>query len=270
LRSAGIESAELDVRVLLAHAIGWEPARLFAAAHEAVDGTAHSRFSDAIARRAAGEPVARIVGKKEFWSRAFSVSPDVLVPRPETETLVEAALRALPRRDAVLRVLDLGVGSGALLAALLLEFPRAQGVGIDRSLGALKMARVNLGSLGLAERAEFVLGDWASAVGAVFDLIVTNPPYVRTEDVSELSRDVREHDPVIALDGGVDGLSAYRAIVPDLQRLLAPEGVAVVELGAGQEGEVAALARSAHLLVNESACYDLSGHPRALVVRSAG
>jgi release factor glutamine methyltransferase len=268
LRSAGIESAELDVRVLLAHALQWEPARVLAASEEPVGAKARSRFADAVARRAAGEPVARIVGVKEFWSRVFSVSPDVLVPRPETETVVEAALQALPNRDAALRVLDLGVGSGALLAAVLLELPQAHGVGVDRSAGALKIARANFEALGLGLRASLVLGDWSAALGAAFDLVVANPPYVTSGEIAALSREVREHDPVQALDGGVDGLAAYRAIVPELARLLVPGGVAILELGAGQEGEVAALARRAHLLVNEPARCDLSGRPRALVVRA--
>ena len=267
LRSAGIENAELDVRVLLAHALQWEPARVLAASEEPVGPAARSRFADAVERRAAGEPVARIVGVKEFWSRVFSVSPDVLVPRPETETVVEAALQALPDRDAALRVLDLGVGSGALLAAVLLELPQAHGVGVDRSAGALKIARTNFEALGLGSRASLVLGDWSAALGAAFDLVVANPPYVTSGEIAALSREVREHDPVQALDGGVDGLAAYRAIVPELARLLVPGGVAILELGAGQEGEVAALARSAHLLVNEPARCDLSGRPRALVVR---
>jgi release factor glutamine methyltransferase len=152
LRSAGIENAELDARVLITHALGWDPAR-FLAAEETVEDAGRLRLEELVARRLAGEPVARIVGKKEFWSRAFALSPDVLVPRPETETLVEAALSVLPSRTAVWRILDLGVGSGALLAALLLELPQATGVGVDRSPGAISIARENLQALGLGTRA---------------------------------------------------------------------------------------------------------------------
>jgi release factor glutamine methyltransferase len=269
LQSAGIESADLDARVLVSHALGWDPARVLAA-DETVDAACRSRLEAWVSRRLAGEPVARIVGKKEFWSRAFALSPDVLVPRPETETVVEAALSALPDRNSALRILDLGVGSGALLAALLLELPRASGVGVDRSAGAIHTTRENLRALGLDARASLVLGDWAAGLAGPFDLVVTNPPYVATGDIAALPREVREHDPISALDGGVDGLAAYREIVSQLPRLLAAGGVAVLELGIGQEAQVAALARSAHLLVNESARSDLSGLPRALVIHAEG
>jgi release factor glutamine methyltransferase len=269
LRSAGIAGAELDARVLITHALGWDPARVLAA-EGTIDAACCSRLEGWIARRLAGEPVARIVGKKEFWSRAFALSPEVLVPRPESETLIEAALGALPNRSAAWRILDLGVGSGALLAALLLELPQATGVGVDRNPGAIDIARENLQALGLGTRASFVLGDWAAALVGPFDLIVTNPPYVPSGDIAALAREVREHDPISALDGGADGLAAYREIVSQLPRLLAVGGVAVLELGAGQEARVAALARSTHLLVNEPARCDLSGVPRAVVIHADG
>lgn len=270
LRAAGIENAELDARVLVGYALGWEPARVLAEPRDAVDQASRLRLDDALARRLSGEPVARIVGTREFWSRTFAVTPEVLVPRPETETLVEATLDTLPNRDAPWRVLDLGVGSGALLATILLELPQARGVGVDRSQGALEVARRNFDALGLGTRAQLIRGDWASAVSGPFDIVVANPPYVTTEEISALPSEVREHDPVSALDGGPDGLAAYRTIVSELRRLLAPTGVAVLELGIGQEKQVAALARRAHLLVNEPARSDLSGRPRALVIHADG
>lgn len=266
LRERGIESAELDARILLAHALCVEPARLLAAAGEAVGGEAQSRYADAIARRLEGEPVARIVGEKEFWSRTFVLSPEVLVPRPETETLVEAALAAKPDRDAPLQVLDLGTGSGALLAAILLERPRAEGVGVDRSLAALKTARSNLDRLGVGARARLVCGDWDGGLVARFDLVVSNPPYIASRDLAALPVEVRKHDPLTALDGGSDGLSAYRAILAGLHRLMLPDGVAILELGDGQEQAVANLARHAQLMVNGSARCDLAGRPRALIL----
>ena len=269
LQSAGIESAELDARVLITHALGWDPARVLTA-EETVDAACRSRLEEWVARRLAGEPVARIVGKKEFWSRAFALSPDVLVPRAETETLVDAALSVLPNRSTEWRILDLGVGSGALLAALLLELPQASGVGVDRSPGAIRIAGENLHALGLGTRTSLVLSDWAAALVGPFDLVVTNPPYVASGDIAALPREVREHDPISALDGGADGLAAYREIVSQLPRLLADGGAAVMELGVGQEAQVAALARSAHLLVNEPARCDLSGLPRALVIHAVG
>jgi release factor glutamine methyltransferase len=266
LRAVGIESAQLDARVLLAHVLGVDAAQLVAGSDDPVSGEAQDRFEQAIARRLAREPVARIMGVKEFWSKEFSLSPEALVPRPETETLIEAALLARPERDAQLRVLDLGVGSGVLLGAILLERPAAFGVGVDRSFDAVRTARGNLASLGVADRAHFICGDWGHALGIGFDLVLANPPYVASGDMERLPIEVRDHDPVRALDGGVDGLDAYRAILGDLGRLLAPGGIAVLELGDGLEQAVSGLAKDAGIEVNGPAHCDLSGRPRALVL----
>jgi release factor glutamine methyltransferase len=266
LRAAGIESAQLDARVLLAHVLGVDAAQLIAASDDPVGPEAQDRFEQAITRRAAREPVARVLGVKEFWSREFALSPEALVPRPETETLIEAALLARPERDAQLRVLDLGVGSGVLLGAIMLERPASFGVGVDRSPGAARTARDNFAALGVANRTYVICGDWGSAFGIGFDLVLANPPYVASGDIGALSAEVRDHDPVRALDGGADGLDAYRAILGDLGRLLAPRGIAVLELGDGQEQAVADLARDAQIEVNGPAHCDLSGVPRALVL----
>jgi release factor glutamine methyltransferase len=265
----GIESADLDARVLLAHSLGSEPAQLLATPDRPVDLEAETHFRSLIARRAAHEPVARIVGKKEFWSRDFSLSPGTLVPRPETETIIETALREKPDRNAPLRVLDLGTGSGILLGAILLEWPRASGVGVDRNTDAIETARRNLTALGVGGRAEIAQGDWARGLDEKFDLVVSNPPYVKRADLVTLAQDVRDYDPREALDGGADGLDAYRAIIADLERLLAPRGVAILELGQGQEDAVAEIVRRAHLMVNNPAVSDLSGVPRALIVKAA-
>lgn len=266
LRAAGIESAQLDARVLLAHVLGVDLGQLVAASDDPVGRDEQDRFEEAIARRAAGEPVARIIGVKEFWSRDFALSPETLVPRPETETVIEAALLARPQRDAQFHVLDLGVGSGVLLGAILLERPAFFGVGVDRSFDAVRMARDNLVSLGVTDRAHFICGDWGNSLGTRFDLIVANPPYIARGELRRLPIEVREHDPVRALDGGTDGLDAYRAILADFGRLLAPGGIAVLELGKGQEDAVADLAREVHIEVNGPAHCDLSGVPRALVL----
>jgi release factor glutamine methyltransferase len=266
LCASGAETPNLDARVLLANVLGVEVAQLIADSYEPSGEEIEARFVALIARRAQGEPVARIVGFKEFWGRRFAVSPDVLVPRPETETLVEAVLHARPDKNARLHVLDLGTGSGALLAAILLERPAAIGVGIDRSEAALKIARNNLASLGLHERAALLCSDWGRPLGARFDVVVANPPYVATAEVDKLPREVRSYDPREALDNGTDGLRSYRAILADLKRLLAPGGIALVELGAGQEEAVAKLAWDADMVVHGSARRDLSGHPRALVL----
>ena len=267
LRKGGIESAELDARILLAHALGMEDAAVLAQSKAKMPEDARRRLEGFLERRLAGEPIARIVGRKEFWSRSFRLGPDTLVPRPETETVVEAALAAFPDRNAELRVLDLGTGSGALLAATLTERLRSFGIGTDRSEGALTVARANLVALGLGSRVAFACGDWGTALNAKFDLIVCNPPYIAAHEFKQLSLEVRDHDPHFALDGGVDGLDAYRAVVSDLARLLPAHGVAVLELGRGQESAVANLTRGAGLFVAGPARLDLAGIPRALTLR---
>ena len=267
LHEGGVESAEADARVLLSHALGMEDAAILAESDVKAAEDARRRFEGFLARRLAGEPIARIIGRKEFWSRSFRLEPDTLVPRPETETVVEAALAAFPDRNAPLRVLDLGTGAGILLAAILVERPRASGLGIDRSEGALVVARANLAALGLGARAAFAGGDWGAALGGKFDLVVCNPPYIAAPEFARLSLEVRDHDPHFALDGGADGLDAYRAVVSDLARLLHAHGVAVLELGRGQEEAVANLARDSGLFVAGPARPDLAGIPRALTLR---
>ena len=211
-------------------------------------------------RRAAREPVSRIVGRREFWSRDFLLTPEVFDPRPDSETVVEAALAAMPSFRAVL---DLGTGSGCLLAALLAERPEARGLGIDRSPGACRAARRNLEGLPAAVAA----GDWGTAAAGRFDLVVSNPPYIPGTEIAGLMPEVRDHDPRLALDGGADGLDAYRAILEDLPRLLAPGGTAVLELGFGQAEAVAAFAGAAGLRVVDIRA-DLGGIPRAMVLGS--
>jgi release factor glutamine methyltransferase len=267
LTKAGIGSAALEARLLVARALGLEESAVLGAADAEVERAARVRLETLVQRRIKGEPLARILGRKEFWSSAFALTPETLVPRPESETVVEAALAALPDRKAGLRVLDLGTGTGALLGAILLERPAAFGIGVDRSERALLVARDNLRALGLADRAAFVCGDWSAALGGQFDLVVANPPYIARSEFDRLPKEVREHDPRLALDGGTDGLDAYRAILPDLVRLLSPGGVAVLELGQGQESAVADLAAAPGLEVAGPARRDLLGVPRALVIR---
>jgi release factor glutamine methyltransferase len=267
LREGGVESAEADARVLLAHALGMEDAALLVESNASAPEDVRRRLEIFLALRLAGEPVARIVGRKEFWSRSFRLGPDTLVPRPETETVVDAALAAFPDRNAELRVLDLGTGAGILLAAILAERPRSFGVGIDRSEGALLVARANLEALGLGARASFACGDWGAALDGKFDLVVCNPPYIAAHEFALLSNEVRAHDPYLALDGGADGLEAHRAIVPDLARLLHAQGAAVLELGRGQESAVANLIRDRGLIAAGPARPDLAGIPRALTLR---
>lgn len=264
LRAAGLPSPDLDARLLAAHALGVPPSGLMATGdvpREAID-----RAEALLARRLSGEPVARILGEKEFWSLPFGLSPDTLVPRPDTETVVEEALSLIADTRAPLRILDLGTGSGAILAALLTELPAAFGVGVDRAPGAARAARDNLHRLGLGERCLILAGDWAQALSGPFDLVVSNPPYIPSADIAALDIEVREHDPLAALDGGADGLAAYAAIARALPGLLVPGGACVLELGIGQEADVARLLRAAGLHP-APARRDLGGIPRALAAR---
>jgi release factor glutamine methyltransferase len=215
-----------------------------------------------VARRLAGEPVDRITGSRGFWTLDLAVEPAVLSPRADTETIVRAALDRLgPAR----RILDLGTGSGAILLALLAELPEARGVGVDVSPEALAVARRNADLSGLAARAAFLEGGWDAALGQRFDLVVSNPPYIPTGDIAGLDPEVRDHDPHLALDGGADGLDAYREILPLLPRLLTEDGSAVLEIGFGQGEDVARLSAEAGLTVLEIRP-DLGGVPRAVVL----
>ncbi len=227
-----------------------------------------SAIRDLAARRLAHEPVARIVGRKEFWGLEFRVTPATLVPRPETETLVEAALAAIPDRSPALRIADFGTGTGALLLALLSEFPNAVGIGTDISVCALAVARDNAIRLGAGSRAYFAACDYGSALRGPFDLIISNPPYIASGDMAGLDPEVRNYDPRLALDGGASGLEAYRAVVAHAGCLLAPKGILLVELGAGQASSVADLMRRGGI-VPDAPKPDLSGHFRALLGRLA-
>ena len=265
-RPAGIESAETDARVLVGHALRLDRAKLIAQSDRILEAREIEAISALAARRLRHEPVSRILGRKEFWSVGLTVTPDVLVPRPETETVVEAALDFVVRgglRMEKLRVLDIGTGSGALLLALLHELPDAIGTGTDVSPAALQIARENAAYLGFEPRSSFVVCDIASDVQGPFDLIVSNPPYIAHGEIALLAPEVRDYDPMVALDGGDDGLVAYRAIAADAKRLLAPGGRLFVELGAGQETAVRALFTKVGLIVG-SARKDLAGIPRVL------
>jgi release factor glutamine methyltransferase len=260
LTEANVENPRLEARLLLAHALGLTSEDLV---RDPSGHAAPSGFDRMIARRATGEPLAFILGWREFWSLRFRVSPATLIPRPDSETLVEAALTLWPDRVAPLRVLDLGTGTGCLLLAFLHERPDGFGVGIDRSESAASLARHNAGDLGLAGRCAFVCGDWADAVSGRFDLVLSNPPYIATSDLASLA--VAAHEPRAALDGGASGLTAYRDIIATLPRILAPSGIAVLELGAAQFEAVAGIADAAGYRV--SARSDLSGTPRAMILR---
>lgn len=267
--SAGLESPEREARALLKTCLGLADLDLLARGEQPVAPEDAARLTQLAARRMAGEPLARLSGTREFWSLDFALAPDTLVPRPETETLIEVVLEVFPDRAAPLSILDLGTGTGALLAALLSEYRNATGLCVDRSEGAARQARENLVQLGLAERGRVIVGDWAGAISPAFDLVVSNPPYIPSTDIASLDVEVRVHDPRLALDGGTDGLDAYRAIAADLPRLLARGGRAVLELGIGQEAEVAGLLAASGLPADGPARCDLAGIARAIVTKAA-
>lgn len=267
----GEGSPELDARLLVGHALGCGPGEVVLRDAAVVDPDIERAILAMARKRAEGVPVARIVGEKEFWSLRLRLAPETLVPRPDTETVVEAALAAIDaggRRNDPLTILDLGTGTGAILLALLSELPAATGLGVDLAEGAARMAAWNARTLGFADRAGFLAGNWADAIGGRFDLVVSNPPYIASADVETLPLEVRGHDPHMALDGGGDGYAAYRTTLETLGRVLAPSGRAFFEIGYGQGDRVVAMARRlGHATETHR---DLAGIERVVAVRRSG
>jgi release factor glutamine methyltransferase len=266
LAAAGIEEPRREARLLLAAVLTVDTAIILGHPDRVLGRSERTRFAGLLARRAAREPSARVLGRREFWSLDFALAPETLIPRPDSETLVEAALANISDRSAALRLLDLGTGTGCLLLALLSELPAAIGIGIDLVPNAAVTARRNAVALGLAGRSRFIAGSWGTAIMGRFDVIVANPPYIASAAIAALAPEVAQYDPRVALDGGTDGLDSYLALAPDLLRLLSESGVAVVELGAGQAEPVAAIMRQIGL-VTEEICRDLAGIERCLVLR---
>ena len=268
-RSAGIDSADIDARLLVGAIMGLDLTGLITSASHVLTKSEGSLLAGFAERRDKGEPVARILGHKEFWGLPLALSPETLVPRPDTETVVELALEMLRKGPAnkPSRIADLGTGTGAILLALLSELPDATGIGTDISEGALATAEDNAVQLGLAARASFIRCDYASELTGPFDLIVSNPPYVATGDIAGLAREVRDHDPLQALDGGPDGLAAYRALIPQAARLLAGGAALVVEAGQGQARDIEALMTEAGLTPQSPPRADLAGIFRAVGAR---
>ncbi len=270
-RDSGIANPALDARLLAMAACGASHAELICDPERPLSDAERARLDDWAGRRLAGEPVSRILGSRAFWGLDFRLSPDTLDPRPDTEALVEAVLAALPERDAPLHILDLGTGTGCILIALLSELPVSLGTGTDISHAALQTARANARAAGVADRARFVQADWLRGIGGCFDVVVSNPPYIARAELAALSREVRAHDPAAALDGGADGLAAYRAILGEIGRVLKPGGIAAFEVGQGQAGAVSAMMRAAGMTPalpdGAASAFDLAGIERALVMK---
>jgi release factor glutamine methyltransferase len=266
--AAGIDSANTDARILIGYALSLDHTALATASDRPLDAEERKTIAALARRRLAREPVARIIGSKEFWTLPLRINASTLVPRPETETVVEVALAAIDARGPrtrTLRIADLGTGSGALLLALLSELPNATGIGTDISLDALMMARANAQRLGMT-RAAFVAGDMARPLGAPLDLIVSNPPYIASGEFVALAPEVRAFDPRSALDGGADGLDCYRSLSASAPALLEPGGALVMEIGVGQADAVARLFSAAGLALAPPQP-DLNGIPRVLLAR---
>ncbi|MBW6401076.1 peptide chain release factor N(5)-glutamine methyltransferase [Roseomonas sp. HJA6] len=265
LRAAGIEAPRQEARMLLAHSLACREEDLLRDPRAAVPDEAATRFGALLRRRLAREPMAHLLGQAGFWTLTLETTPATLIPRGDSEAIVEAALAAFDSPARIRRVLDLGTGTGALLLAVLAECPDAFGVGVDLSPEAAALAARNAAANGLADRAAFFCGHWAEAIGGRFDLVLSNPPYIESAEVPRLMPEVARFEPALALDGGADGLDAYRVLAHALPGLLAPGGRAVLELGQGQRAAVEGLALAAGL-VPVAARHDLGGIERALVL----
>jgi len=269
LSAAGFGEPRRHARRLVASALAISRADLFGHPDRAVDEKQISRIRAMLGRMVAREPLSRILGRREFWGLEFALSADTLDPRPVSETVVEAVLRRNLDRRAPLRFLDLGTGTGCLLLALLGEFPAASGVGIDVAEGAVRTAACNAVALGFTDRALFLVGDWGAGVSAKFDAVVANPPYIASGDLWLVPREVARYDPWRALDGGEDGLRAYRAIATHLPALLASNGIFVTEVGVDQADAVVAVMRT-NGLVLDGIEKDLGGISRCVIARPGG
>ena len=263
LKAAGIDSPSIDARLLLEAAADVSRLDILTDPYRRLEASAQDRLDGYVARRLKREPVSRILGRKGFWKIMLSVTPQVLSPRPDTEAVLDVALKAFPEA-APFEMLDLGVGSGAILLALLAERPAAKGLGTDVSEEALAVARDNAANLGLGGRAAFLRTDWTSGLSDdAFDLVVSNPPYIPSRDIEALDPEVRDHDPRLALDGGADGLDAYRILAPEIRRILKPGGVFAVEIGWDQAEAVKGLFETAGF-ADVKVVKDLAGRDRVV------
>jgi release factor glutamine methyltransferase len=266
LQDAGIQSADLDARYLLSAVLANGDRAQWLDPERCLEETQAAQLQDLCARRESREPLSQILGSWGFWTLDLAVTKDVLTPRPETERLIELALQSFDKSPA--QILDLGTGSGAIMLALLSERPEAKGIAVDRSAKALDIARTNAAALGLDPRLQFIQGDWDTAlVHAPFDLVVSNPPYIPHAEIAGLDPEVRNFEPMLALDGGVDGLDAYRALLALMPVYLKPGGFFAFEIGADQGLALTALAQKTESLKEISLFQDLAGRDRVLCGR---
>lgn len=266
LQSAGIESAILDARLLMVHALSCGMTEVIMNPERVLTPGELATFENTLSRRYNREPMSHILGTREFWGLPFEVSKDVLDPRPDSETLIEAVLAARPQRTEEIHILDLGTGSGCLLVSLLSEYKWARGTAVDISPEALKVAKRNAYKLTLDERVNFVQSDWCAKVTGTFDVIVSNPPYISETEFADLSAEVTEHEPKCALLAGCDGLDGYRALIPQLPRMMNKNALVVLEIGHTQAQAVAQLVQDAGLAVTEIR-HDLAACPRCVVAQ---
>ncbi|MFN4164090.1 MAG: peptide chain release factor N(5)-glutamine methyltransferase [Ferrovibrio sp.] len=268
LKQAGIEGPRRDAVLLLSEASGLSPDRVRLQPETTLAPDVAARFEALVQRRLAREPVSQILGRREFWGLDFHITRDVLDPRPDSETLVAGVLAAIPDRGAPLRIVDFGTGSGCLLLSLLHELPDATGLGVDASSAALAVAQGNAERLGLSGRANFRQGDWGTGIDEPFDILISNPPYIESDVVPGLAPEVARHEPRLALDGGPDGLAAYRRLIPDLARLARLGSIAALEIGLGQDAAVSALLAEAGF-AGIAVLPDLAGIGRVVIGRKS-
>jgi len=265
LESAGIDSATLDARLLLQQVLACDHEYLIRHANSLVTAAQQEQFEQLLQRRIAREPLSHIMGKRGFWKDEFIVTPDVLDPRPDSETLIESLIKYRPNTQTPYQIADFGTGSGCLILSALREFVHARGLAIDRSAAALAVAKQNAQNLQLSSRVDFLLNHWGNALQTPFDMIMSNPPYIVEDEIPSLAPEVRCFEPFGALSGGADGLYAYRELFPHIKRLLKPDGIAVIEIGAEQREAVCDIACKSGLNVVE-VVPDLSGLPRVVVI----
>ena len=261
----GIEKPRFEARILLAHVLGIKPLDLISDPYRNCSRKQMQQFESLVNQRARRVPISHLLGRREFWSLNFRVTRDVLDPRPDSETIVAEALKRFPTKKDPLSILDIGVGSGCLLLSVLHERPQASGLGTDVSQAAIDISTLNASRLGLANRAEFECTRWVTGIKTTFDLVLCNPPYIATSKIELLEMEVRTYEPRLALDGGWDGLVAYRELIPELCKILNRKGIVIFEIGLGQAPDVISLAAECGLTTLAQP-RDLSGHIRCLVL----